>query len=44
MSASVIIMVLSDTEGIALVYFGTDEAFDKWSEELIDILLTIEPL
>ena len=32
-----------DVNVIALVYFGTPEAYDKWSESLLEIILSIIP-
>lgn len=43
MTTTVMLLMPDDVNVIALVYFGTPEAYDKWSKSLLEIILSIIP-
>jgi uncharacterized protein YwqG len=44
MSTTIMLLQVDEINTLALVFFGTDAAYDKWNEELLDIILSITPL
>jgi hypothetical protein len=43
MSTTVMILMPDDTNVMTLVFFGTSEAYDKWEESLLEIILSMTP-
>jgi len=43
MSTTVMLFMPDDTNIMTLVFFGTSEAYDKWEESLLEIILSMEP-
>lgn len=43
MSTTIMLLMPDEVNILALVYFGTPEAYDKWSESLLEIILSITP-
>ncbi len=43
MSTTIMLLMPDEVNVLALVYFGTPEAYDKWSESLLEIILSITP-
>lgn len=43
MSTTIMIFMPDDVNVCALVFFGTSEAYDKWSESLLEIILSMTP-
>ncbi|HOZ30977.1 MAG TPA: hypothetical protein PLL66_08675 [Bacteroidales bacterium] len=43
MSTTVMILIPDDTNIFTLVFFGTADAYDKWEEGLLEIILSIAP-
>lgn len=43
MSTSIMILIPDEVNVLALVFFGTNEAYTKWEEQLLNVFLSIEP-
>ncbi len=43
MSTTVMILMPDDTNLFTLVFFGTADAYDKWEESLLEVILSIAP-
>ncbi len=43
MTTSIMILIPDETNILALLFFATDQAYDKWEKELLEIILSIKP-
>jgi hypothetical protein len=43
MSTTVMLFMPDDTNLLTLVFFGTSEAYDKWEESLLEVILSMRP-
>jgi hypothetical protein len=43
MSTTVMLLMPDDVNVLALVFFGTPEAYDKWEESLLEVILSMTP-
>jgi len=44
MSTTVMVLLPDDTNLFTLVFFGTADAYDKWEESLLEVILSIAPV
>ena len=43
LQTTVMILMPDDTNLFTLVFFGTADAYDKWEESLLEVILSIAP-
>lgn len=44
MSTTIMLLMPDDKNVLALVFFGTSEAYDKWQESLLEVILSMTPV
>lgn len=43
MSTTIMLLMPDDTNILTLVFFGTNDAYDKWEEDLLEVILSMKP-
>jgi len=43
MSTTIMLLMPDETNILTLVFFGTNDAYDKWEESLLDVILSMKP-